>query len=78
MPAKPDPLDAIRRAVIARAAELGLTAYAIARDSGGTISEDQVARYIYHATATTNRLTDRKLLSLLRILGLQIEIKPAE
>lgn len=63
-----NPADPIRDAVIRRAAELGLTAYAIARDSGGAVNEDTVRAYL------TGRkdMTGRRLGAVLRVLGLEV------
>jgi hypothetical protein len=68
----PDPLDAIRQLVIARAAELGLTPYAIAARTEGVVSRDSLERYWYRSSDTTGRLTDRKLAAVLAVLGLRV------
>jgi hypothetical protein len=65
------PDDWIRAAVYQRAMALGLTAYAIARDSGGAVKETLVRRYL------TGRqdVTSVRLGAILRVLGLELREK---
>lgn len=58
----------IRERVIARAKELGLTAYAIARDTNGIVSPDHVKRYITDEADMTGERLD----AVMRVVGLQV------
>jgi hypothetical protein len=54
--------------VIARAGELGLSAYAIAQQTRGAVSEDHVLAYL----SRRKSMGSHKLQHLLRVLGLDI------
>lgn len=60
--------DWIQAAVIARAAELDLTAYAIAKATGGKVSEDHVRDYLTQRKS----MGSHKLQHVLDVLGLAI------
>lgn len=60
--------DWIQEAVIARAAELGLTAYALAKLTGGAVSEDHVKDYLERRKS----MGSHKLQHLLAALGLTV------
>lgn len=59
--------DHLRTAIIARAAKLGMTAYAIARDAGGP-SKDAVRRYM----AGETDLKSSYVAAVCRVLGLEL------
>lgn len=63
--------DWIRARVIARAKELGLTAYAIAKATDGGVSEDHVHDYLTHRKS----MGSHKLQHVLSVLGLDIQVK---
>lgn len=60
--------ETIRAAVVARMESLGLTSYAVARDSGGVVSQDQVRRYVLG----DSDLTSEKLDAVFRVLGIKL------
>lgn len=60
--------DWIRARVIARANELGLTAYGIAKATEGRVSTNHIRCYL----AGEKSLTSSKLQHVLTVLGLQI------
>ena len=61
----------IRSIVIKRAARLDMTAYAIARDTKGAVSPDQVQRFM----AGTGDITSARLDAVMKVLGLEIRPK---
>ena len=63
--------DWIREVAIARAAELGLTSYEIAKRTAGAVSEDHVHAYLTRRHSMTSEL----LQHVLRVLGLDIVVK---
>lgn len=63
-----DPSDWIQSAVIARAAKLDLTSYAIAKLTGGAVSEDHVRDYLTRRKS----MGSHKLQHCLRVLGLTV------
>jgi len=63
--------DWIQEAVIARAGELGLSAYAVAKATGGAVSEDHVLAYL----SGRKSMGSHKLQHVLRALSLVI-VKP--
>jgi hypothetical protein len=67
---KTDPrlTDWVQARVIERAAELGLTAYAIAQRTEGAVSEDHVRAYL----TKSKSMGSHKLQHVLRVLGLTI------
>jgi hypothetical protein len=66
MPKRSSPPDpSIRAAVRARVDALGLNPFALARETGGAVSDDQVRRYL----AGTTDLTSARLDAVLRVLG---------
>ena len=65
------PTDWIQSAVVARATELGLTAYAIAQLAENAVSEDAVKSYL----TGRKSLTSAKLQHVLRVLGLSLKVK---
>ncbi len=64
--------DWIQAACIARAAELNLSSYEIAKRTGGGVSEDHVRKYLTRAAS----MGSHKLQHVLAVLGL--EITPVE
>jgi hypothetical protein len=60
--------DKIQSIVIRRAEKLGLTAYAIAKQTDGAVSEDHVKAYLTHRKS----MGSHKLQHVLRVLGLKI------
>ena len=62
------PTDTIRAACIARAAELGLTAYAAAKLTGDAVTPDVMKDYLSGRTA----MRSDKLSHVLRVLGLAV------
>jgi hypothetical protein len=71
------PPQTIRDTVLARAAELGWTAYAVEQaiaNIGSPVSERTVRRYF----AGTHDLTTEKLDPILRVLGLQVMTIPSK
>lgn len=64
------PPDWIQARVIARAAELGLTSYAIAKATDGKVSEDHVRNYLTRSSS----MGSHKLQHVLKVLGLTIEL----
>lgn len=66
--ASQDPSDWIQSRVIARANELGLTAYAIAQKTGGRVSNDHVKDYLERRKS----MGSHKLQHVLTVLGLEI------
>lgn len=60
--------DWIQEEVIARAADLGLSAYAIARKTAGEVSEDLVRAYL----TRDKSMRSSKLQHVLTALGLRI------
>lgn len=67
-----DRSDWIQARVISRAEELGLTAYAIAKASGGAVSEDHVQAYLTRRKS----MGSHKLQHVLRALGLELTVSP--
>lgn len=59
--------DHLRTAIVARAAQLGLTAYAIARDAGGP-SEESVRRYM----AGSQDMKSSSVAAVCWVLGLEL------
>lgn len=68
MPLPPSQQDWLQDAVIARAAKLGLTAYAIAQATGGKVSEDHVRAYLTRSKS----MGSHKLQHVLVVLGLEV------
>jgi hypothetical protein len=64
----PPAADWIRDAVAERAAELALSAYAIAKATNGAATEDSVRRYLTGATS----LSSARLAAVLTVLGLTL------
>lgn len=62
--------DWIQRACIARARSLGLTAYAVAKATGGAVSENHVRGYL----AGEKSMGSHKLQHVLRVLGLTVAV----
>jgi hypothetical protein len=62
--------DWVQARVIARAAELGLTAYAVAKLTGGAVSEDHVHAYLTRRKS----MGSHKLQHVLRALGLTLTL----
>ena len=62
--------DWIQSAVIARARELGLTAYAIAKATDGAVSEDHVRAYLTRRKS----MGSHKLQHVLRVLGMTLVV----
>lgn len=62
------PADQIQEAVIARAAKLRLSAYAVAQLTGKLVSEDHVNNYMKRRSS----MGSHKLQHLLRVLNLKI------
>lgn len=60
--------DLIQDVVIKRAAQLGLTSYAIAQMTGGAVSEDHVRAYLTHRKS----MGSHKLQHVLRVLKLRV------
>lgn len=60
--------DWMQQRVIARAQELGLTAYAIAKATGGAVSEDHVKNYLERRAS----MGSHKLQHVLRVLRLDV------
>ncbi len=60
--------DWVQEAVAARAGELGLSAYAIAKATGGAVSEDHVLAYM----SRRKSMGSHKLQHVLRALGLTV------
>lgn len=60
--------DTIQETVIARAKELGLTAYAIARASGGAVSENHIRCYL----SRKKSMGSHKLQYVFGALGLSV------
>lgn len=60
--------DEIRDACAARAQELALTPYAIAKATDGAVSQDQVRAYLNG----TSSMTSVRLQHVLRVLGLRL------
>jgi hypothetical protein len=65
--------DAIHAAVVARAAELGMTAYAIARATDGAVNADTMAKYMRGGYA----MGSDRLSHVLRVLGLCVRPCPS-
>lgn len=63
--------DWLQDKVIARAAHLGLTAYAIAKATGGKVSEDHIQAYLTRKKS----MGSHKLQHVLTALGLQVALK---
>lgn len=63
--------DWIQSVVIARAAELGLTAYALAKATDWQVSEDHVRAYL----GRRKSMGSHKLQHLLTALGLELRAK---
>lgn len=70
---EPDLSDWIQATVIARAAELDLTAYRIAQLTDGAVSADHVQAYLMRRKS----MGSHKLQHVLRVLGLGLSIQPA-
>lgn len=66
--AEPGTDGTLRAAVIARAKSLGLTAYAIARDTGGMVSPDHMRAYLTGA----KDMTGERLDAVMRVLGMHV------
>jgi len=64
----PARVDAIQERVIARAAELSLSSYAIAQRTGGKVSEDHVRDYLTRRKS----MGSHKLQHVLAVLGLSV------
>lgn len=64
----PDPVDSIRELVIARARELKLSAYAIAKRTGGQVTQESVCHFLQGRTS----MTTRKLQHVLTVLRLRL------
>lgn len=62
--------DWIQMRVAARASEMGLTAYAIAKATNWAVSEDHVRHYLDRRTS----MGSGKLQHVLRVLGLDIRL----
>ena len=62
------PSDQIQEAVIARAAKLGLSAYAVAKATEGAVSENHVRCYLTREKS----MGSHKLQHIFRALGLKI------
>jgi hypothetical protein len=62
--------DEIQSAVIARVRELGLTAYAVAKATGGAVSEDHVRAYL----SRQKSMGSHKLQHIFRALGLTVQV----
>jgi hypothetical protein len=71
------PPQTIRDAVLARAAELGWTAYAVEQAVAG-IDNAVSARTVRRYFAGTHDLTTAKLDPILRVLGLQVVTIPSK
>lgn len=65
----PDRSDWIQSRVIARAAELSLSSYAIAKLCGGVPSENHIRQYLTRRSS----MGSHKLQHVLRVLGLKLE-----
>lgn len=65
--------DTIRELVIRRAESLGMTAYAIAKASGGKVRERQVRRYLRRECSLGSGLQH-----VLKVLGLEITERGAK
>ncbi len=63
-----DRADWIQARVIARAAELGLSSYEIAKRTAGGVSEDHVRDYLTRRKS----MGSHKLQHVLRVLGLDV------
>lgn len=61
--------DWLQETVIARAAELGLTAYAIAKSTGDHVTADHVKDYLERRKS----MGSHKLQAVLRAIGLRVE-----
>lgn len=62
--------DWIQSRVIARAAELNLSSYEIAKRTGGAVSDDHVRKYLTRSAS----MGSHKLQHVLRVLGLTIQV----
>ena len=58
----------LRTSIIARAKSLGLTAYAIARDTGGVVSPDHMRAYM----VGDKDMTGERLDAVMRVLGMRV------
>lgn len=66
--------DWVQRACVVRADRLGLTAYAIAKATGGAVSDDHVKDFL----AGRHSMGSHKLQHVLRVLGLELKVGDQE
>lgn len=65
------PPDWIQAAVIARADELGLSSYAIAKATNGKVSEDHVRNYLTRSSS----MGSHKLQHVLKVLDMDVVVR---